>query len=105
MSDWLIPILSIIGTVLASSGFWAYMSSKEDKKHDRSQLDEDRTQLLVGLAHDRILELCKKYIDQGYISVEEFENLNDYLYKPYAACGGNGTAKNAIEKVRQLPIK
>lgn len=52
-------------------------------------------QLLVGLAHDRIVYLGMKYIERGYITRDEYENLNDYLYVPYAAAGGNGSADNA----------
>lgn len=105
MSEWLIPILSIIGTILASSGFWAFMQSKQTKNIEETELEQAKTELLVGLAHDRILELGEKYLERGYVKVDEFENLNDYLYKPYAKAGGNGTAKNVMEKVKQLPIK
>jgi len=105
MPEWIIPILSIIGTILASSGFWAFMQSQQTKNKEESELEHAKTELLVGLAHDRILYLGESYIERGWITVQEYENLHDYLYKPYAACGGNGTAKVVIDKVKQLPIK
>ena len=59
----------------------------------------------MGLAHDRIIELGIIYIERGWITQEEYENLHDYLYKPYEALGGNGTGKRIMEEVKKLPIK
>ena len=61
--------------------------------------------MLVGLGHDRIVYLGMKYIERGYITKDEFENLNDYLYKPYSKLGGNGSAERIMQEVRKLPIK
>lgn len=90
--------ITIIGSVLASSGFWAFMQRKADKK-------DLRTQMLIGLGHDRIISLGMSYIERGYITQDEFENLYDYLYKPYEAVGGNGSARQVMENVKRLPIK
>jgi hypothetical protein len=61
--------------------------------------------MLKGLGHDRIIELGTKYIQRGDITKDEFENLNDYLYKPYEELGGNGTAEKIMTEVRKLPLK
>lgn len=61
--------------------------------------------MLKGLGHDRIIELGTKYIQRGNITRDEFENLNDYLYKPYQELGGNGTAEKIMEEVKKLPLK
>jgi hypothetical protein len=61
--------------------------------------------MLVGLAHDRIIHLGMVYVDRGYITQDEYENLNDYLYTPYEKMGGNGSAKRVMEEVRKLPIR
>lgn len=37
--------------------------------------------------------------------VNEYENLNDYLYAPYEKMGGNGSARRVMEEVRRLPIR
>lgn len=60
--------------------------------------------MLVGLAHDRIVHLGMVYVDRGYITQDEYENLNDYLYVPYEKMGGNGSAKRVMEEVRRLPM-
>ena len=97
MSNWLQMTITIVASVLASSGFWAYVQKLNDKK-------DSKTQMLMGLGHDRIIYLGTKYIERGYITHEEYENLYDYLYKPYEAMGGNGSAKLVMENVKKLRI-
>ena len=84
-------------SVLASSGVWAVVMKVMDKK-------DVRTQMLIGLGHDRIMYLGNSYIARGYITSEEYENLVDYLYRPYELMGGNGSAKRVIDEVKKLPL-
>ena len=90
-------IITIVSSVLASSAFWAFVTKRLDKK-------DVRNKMLVGLAHDRIMYLGKIYIERGYITQDEYENLHDYLYVPYEKMGGNGSAKRVMEEVDKLPI-
>lgn len=90
-------VMTVICAVIASSGFWAFLQNRRDKK-------DVKTQMLVGLAHDRIISLGMKYIDRGYITQDEYENLYEYLYKPYEKLGGNGSAKRIMQEVNKLPI-
>ena len=83
---------------MASSGFWTYIQKKSDK-------NDLRTKMLVGLGHDRIIYLGMTYIDRGYITQDEYENLYDYLYKPYEEMGGNGSAKKVMDEVNKLPVR
>lgn len=86
---------TIIATVLASNGFWVYLQ-KRHEKHDA------KTQLLVGLAHDAIVTKGTRYLERGdWITVDEYENLHDYLYVPYVANGGNGSAKCVMEDIQR----
>lgn len=99
MKDTLIQIaLSIFGSVLASSGLWAWIMARRDRKDAKSVM-------LVGLAHDRIVYLGAKYLEKGYVTADEYENLYEYLYKPYEKLGGNGSAQRIMEQVKKLPIK
>ena len=61
--------------------------------------------MILGLGHDRIIYLCEKYIERGWISSDEYENLNMYLFEPYTKMGGNGTAKRLMAIVDNLPTK
>ena len=97
MKSWIQMMLTIFGAVLASSGFWAYVQKRIEKK-------DVKTRMLVGLAHDRILFLGMSYIERGYVTRDEYENLYEYLYQPYEKMGGNGSAKRVMQAVDQLPI-
>lgn len=90
-------LVGIFTSLLASSGFWVFLTGRA-KSRDLSQ------KLLVGLAHDRIVYLCEKYIERGSITHDEYENLKDFLYKPYLDMGGNGAAARLMKDVDQLPI-
>jgi hypothetical protein len=50
-----------------------------------------------GISHQR-------YIERGWITQDEYENLHDYLYKPYEEMGGNGSAKKVMQEINKLPI-
>lgn len=97
MEIWQI-IITIIGSVVASSGFWAYLQKRYEKNDVKSRL-------LIGLAHDRIIYLGMSYIERGFITKDEYENLHDYLYAPYLEMGGNGSAKRIMNEVSNLPIR
>lgn len=94
---WIQVAVPLAAAVLTSSGLWAVVARRADKG------DAER-KMLVGLAHDRIVHLGMVYIDRGYITQDEYENLNDYLYAPYEKMGGNGSAKRVMEEVRKLPM-
>ena len=97
MEPWMQYVLTIVTSVLASSGFWAYFQTKREKK-------DSKTELLIGLAHNEIMNLGMKYIERGYITQDEYENFHEYLYVPYEKAGGNGSAKRVMQEVNKLPI-
>ena len=102
-------IQAIVIAVLGSTGLWAcvstivqYLLKRYEAKHGaRTASDE----MLRGLGHDRIIFLCSKYLDRGYITADEYEDLNNYLYKPYRELGGNGTAEKLMQEINKLPVK
>lgn len=89
--------ITIFCAVLGSSGIWTLIQKKGDKK-------DAKTQMLIGLGHDRVMTLGMEYIERGCITKDEYENLVDYLYKPYEMMGGNGSAARVIEEVKRLPL-
>ena len=98
MDIWVQIAVPLVAAVLTSSGLWAVVARRADK-------GDAQRKMLVGLAHDRIVHLGMVYVDRGYITQDEYENLNDYLYTPYDKMGGNGSAKRVMEEVRKLPIR
>lgn len=101
MNQWLQMAITIICSVIASSGFWAYIMRRTDRK-------DIKTQVLIGLAHDRIIYLGMCYINRpngGWITRDEYENLYEYLYKPYKSMGGNGSAEKIMKEIEKLPVR
>lgn len=96
--DFFQMILTIVGSVIASSGFWAFIQKRSERK-------DKKTKLLLGLAHDRIISLGMHYVTRGWISEDEYEDLNDYLYVPYHEAGGNGSAERVMDRVKQLELR
>lgn len=86
-------VVTIFCTILASSGFWAFIQHKLEKKSISSRL-------LIGIGHDRIMYLANQYLSRGdWITTDEYENLRQYLYEPYIEAGGNGACKRIMQEV------
>lgn len=98
MEPWIQMVLTVVCSVIASSGFWAWITKRSDRK-------DVKTEMLMGLGHDRVVYLGMTYIERGYITSDEYENLYEYLYKPYEKIGGNGSAKRIMNEVNKLPIQ
>ena len=93
-------IVTVIISVFASSGFWAFALGIYEKKRKRESA-EDRA--IRALLHDRVFEISKQLIKRGSVSTEEYDNLK-YLYEPYQELGGNGTCQRLKAEVDKLPI-
>jgi len=93
---------TIVVAIFASTGFWSFLQTVVLNKKNTSSAE---SRMLKGLGHDRICYLGEVYIKRGYITKDEYENLVDYLYKPYRELGGNGTAERIINEVQKLEIR
>lgn len=95
MDETLKTIMLVIGAILASNGFWSFLISVFN-------IETAERKLIKGIAHDRIIHLCDKYMKRGnWITADEYDNLYTYLWLPYSACKGNGTAEKAVMDVQQ----
>ena len=59
---------------------------------------------ILAILHDRLYQVCRFYIHQGWIDVESMKNV-EYLYDSYHDLGGNGTGTELYNRVNYLPIK
>ena len=98
MDPWLQSLMTIAGSILASSGFWAYFQIRREKK-------SAATKMLMGLAYDKISHLGMSYIERGHVSKDEYEDFRKYLYEPYVGLGGNGVAERIMCEVSRLPLR
>lgn len=94
MPPWMETFITILITAISSSGFWAFLQNRRDRK-------SEQTKILLGLGHDRIMYLGTKYIERGdWITADEYENLIDYLWTPYSNAKGNGACERIITEVK-----
>ena len=80
------------------------VSDRTESKFEAITYSIELHDMLIDLAHDRIIYLGMSYIERGWITQDEYENLHDYLYKPYEEMGGNGSAKKVMQEINKLPI-
>lgn len=57
---------------------------------------------IKAILHDRIWQAHRFYMLQRYCPLDDKKNI-EYLYKPYAALGGNGTGQDAYNDIFDLP--
>lgn len=98
MDVWLPITLASAASVVASTGFWAFMLRK-------SEVKSSTTRLLMGLAYVELTTLGMRYVNRGYVTTDEYEDYRNYFYEPYKALGGNGVAERIMNEVGNLPIQ
>lgn len=97
MENTSVMIVTFLTTMIASSGFWAFLIKRTEKS-------SATTKLIMGMANDRIITRGLIYIQQGYIEQHEYKDLRQYLYEPYKELGGNGTADRIMNELSKLPL-
>ena len=90
-------ILTIITSLLASSGLWAFLGSRLERNNAEREL-------IVGIGHIELVFFGMQYIERGWITRDEYETLQE-LYKPYVKLGGNGSGTKIMNEIEHLPIK
>lgn len=84
------------GMIFGSVGFWTFVQHLLDKRSVSRQA-------MLGLMYLGVKMSCQKLIDRGWATTEEIEDIEKYMYEPYKALGGNGTAEMLMNKVKALP--
>ena len=113
---WITGITSIIVAALGSSWIGVIIQSKREKNSEiYKKIDEiERNvnehiaiveQALAGVEYLGIKMSSKAILDRGFVTIEELEDIDKLMYKPYRAMGGNGVAKELFEEVKRLPHK
>ena len=90
-------VVTIVASVLASSGLWQFLILKTQKKSVQTQAN-------LALLHNEIYSISERAIDRGSISTDEFDNLT-CLYNPYHDLGGNGTGEALYQKCKNMISK
>lgn len=96
MASWLQIVLTIFASVMASSGLWAFLGNRLDRRSAERDL-------IVGIGHIELVFFGLQYIERGSITQDEYETLKA-LYDSYVKLGGNGSGKRIMMEVEKLPI-
>lgn len=89
-------ILTIITSLLASSGLWAFLSSHFERNTAEKEL-------IIGIGHIELVFFGMQYIERGWITRDEYESMLE-LYKPYVKLGGNGSGTKIMHDLEKLPM-
>lgn len=71
---------------------------------DTESIEKAHMALIIASYRFRLVQLCKGFLAQGYITTSQMEQLTEF-YKLYTGLGGNGQAKVYYEKALALPSK
>lgn len=94
----------IVLAIFLSAGFWELIKVIVMHFLTKPKLTPE-TRLLRGIGQIEIIFFSTKFIEQGYITREEYDSLKNEIYAPYVEIGGNGLAKKMMEEIEKLPIK
>jgi hypothetical protein len=70
---------------------------------DTENIEKSHMNLIIASYRFRLVQLCKAFLKQGFITPEQMEQLSEF-YKLYTGLGGNGSAKVYYEKAIDLPV-
>ena len=86
----------LITTILSCPGIWAWAKT-------RTQRNYSEDNLLLQVAKNQLVTQGRKYLNRGYITMDEYEEYESE-YKVYSDLGGNGLARRIFEQVDDLPM-
>lgn len=71
---------------------------------ETKDIEKSHMQLIISSYKFRLIQLCKAYIKQEYMTQGQYDQLSEF-YRIYSGLGGNGQAKEYYELALELPIK
>lgn len=83
----------------------AASKAREDSIAELQRDVDDLKVALRMIMYDRIKHLAKSYIERGYITAEELEDLIAMHQVYHGPLHGNGFLDDLMEQVRHLPLR
>ena len=83
-----------------------YQELEDLRKYIREteNIEKSHMSLIIASYRFRLIQLCKGFMKQGYITTSQLEQLTEF-YRLYSGLGGNGQAKVFYEMALNLPKK
>lgn len=107
MGDFLVTLFQAIGEyspIVAAVASVAALAMSNKTAKQVENIDIKLTSNDQAILRTKIKSLADVYIDRGYITSEELEDL-DSLYDRYLACDGNSFIKKKMEIVNKLDVR
>ena len=100
-------IITVIAAVFGSTGFWAFLQSKRDRKYAKSEESEKRIEAVCegtkALLHSNIYSITERATKRGCITTGELDDL-EKMYPAYRNLKGNHTGATYYERAKSLPL-
>lgn len=71
---------------------------------ETKNIEKTHMGLIISSYKFRLVQLCKAYIKQGYMTQDQYDQLSEF-YRVYSGLGGNGQAKEYYDLAQELPIR
>lgn len=101
-------LLTILLAILGSSGISTIIVACLQRRWSKKDHDDARIDALVEAQQvmmiDRVRYLGKGYINNGFISIADKENINS-MYNAYKALGGNGHLETIMHEINRLDVR
>lgn len=98
LEAYLIQVFSVVLNIVLLYGFRKY--TERQRKTEAKQLAIENG--LRSLLRDRIIQSCVSYTKQGFIPMDELENITG-MFEAYKGLDGNGAAEAIYKRVLNLP--
>lgn len=100
-------IIGLLGAGIGSGImmiFHAYLQRKWQKEDKSTEKMDAQTEALKVLMIDRVKNLGKSYIRQGYIDIDDKETMKE-MYHSYKRLGGNGHLQTIMDEINRLEVR
>ena len=100
-------VIGILGAGIGSGImmiFHAVLQRKWQKEDKSSEAMNAQTEALKVMMIDRVKQLGKEYIRQGYISLEDKDTIKE-MFHAYKRLGGNGHLQTTMSEVEKLEVR
>lgn len=83
-----------------------YEELEELRKYirDTANIEKSHMALIVASYRFRLIQLCRGFLKQGYITTAQVEQLTEF-YRLYTGLGGNGQAQVFYDMAIALPVR
>ena len=113
--EWMIDIFPNLLIWAITGGLGAFCvwvrrkleTQKNEQEQQRKAIAAEQEAFRDGLQailHDRIYQAHRYYTQLSFCPLNDKKNI-EYLFRPYAALGGNGTGKQAYDDIMNLPTE